>query len=117
MVARAIAQQAKFFVLDEPTNHLDIRYQLEILSLVKQLGVTTITALHDLNLAAAYCDHIYVLNAGEVVASGTPQAVLSPELIHDVYDVQVDVQVHPKTGKLFIVFFPADPAIAIPNDL
>ncbi|MDV2994840.1 MAG: Ferric enterobactin transport ATP-binding protein FepC [Chroococcidiopsis sp. SAG 2025] len=105
MVARAIAQQAKFLVLDEPTNHLDIRYQLEILELVKRLGVTVIAALHDLNLAAAYCDRLYVLSAGEVVASGTPQQVLHSKLIRQVYGVNSEVQVHPRTGQLHIIFF------------
>ncbi len=87
MIARAISQRAKFLILDEPTNHLDIRYQLEILELVKDLGVTCIVALHDLNLAAAYCARLYVLQAGEVVASGTPSEILHPELIRNVYGV------------------------------
>jgi iron complex transport system ATP-binding protein len=106
MVARAIAQQARFLVLDEPTNHLDIRYQLEILESIKKLEGTCIAALHDLNLAAAYCDRLYVLQAGAIVASGTPQAVLTSDLISTVYGVGADVKVHPKTEKLHIVFFP-----------
>lgn len=105
MVARAIAQQARFLVLDEPTNHLDIRYQLEILELIKKLEVTCIAALHDLNLAAAYCDRLYVLQAGTIVASGTPQVVLTSDLIRAVYGVGADVRVHPKTGRPHIVFF------------
>ena len=64
LVARALAQQAPFLVLDEPTNHLDIRYQLEILTLIKQLNVTSLAALHDLNLAAQYCDHVFMLQEG-----------------------------------------------------
>src|SRR5579883_2330240 len=110
IMARAIDQQAQFLILDEPTNHLDIRYQLEILQLVKEWGITSIAALHDFNLAAAYCDRLYVLQSGEIVASGTPQEVFSPELIRTVYGVEADVQVHPKTGKLYIVFFPAGTA-------
>ncbi len=106
MIARAISQQAKFLILDEPTNHLDIRYQLEILELIKDLGVTCIAALHDLNLAAAYCVRLYVLQAGEVVASGTPSEILHPELIRNVYGVGADVLVHPKTGKPYVFFFP-----------
>lgn len=66
LIARAIAQQARFLILDEPTNHLDIRYQLELLELVKGLGVTTLAALHDLNLAATYCDRIYVFKSGAI---------------------------------------------------
>lgn len=106
LIARALVQQAKFLVLDEPTNHLDIHYQLEILELVKNLGVTTIAALHELNLAAFYCDRLYVLKDGQLVASGTPEAVLQPELIRQVYGVWSEVAIHSLTGKLTITFFP-----------
>lgn len=60
--------------LDEPTNHLDIRYQREVLQLVRTLGVTTVVVLHDLNLAARYCDELVLLDGGRVVCSGTPEA-------------------------------------------
>ena len=106
LIARALVQQAKFLVLDEPTNHLDIHYQLEILELVKRLGTTTIAALHELNLAALYCDRLYVLKQGQLVASGTPEAVLHPDLIRDVYGVWSEVSLHSLTGKLTITFFP-----------
>ncbi len=106
LIARALVQQAKFLVLDEPTNHLDIHYQLEILELVKNLGVTTIAALHELNLAAFYCDRLYMLKAGRLVASGTPEEVLHPDLIRQVYGVWSEVATHPLTGKLVINFFP-----------
>ncbi|MCQ3975238.1 MAG: hypothetical protein DPW09_17490 [Anaerolineae bacterium] len=106
LIARALAQQAKFLVLDEPTNHLDIYYQLEILELVKSLGVTTLAALHDLNLAAFYCDRLYVLRAGAVAASGTPIEVLQPDLIRAVYGVWSEVRIHPVTGKPYLAVFP-----------
>jgi iron complex transport system ATP-binding protein len=106
LIARALVQQARFLVLDEPTNHLDIHYQLSILELVKQLQVTTIAALHDLNLAAYYCDRLYVLKQGCLVAAGTPAQVLQPDLIRDVYGVWSEVKLHPLTGKLIITFLP-----------
>lgn len=106
LIARALAQQAQFLVLDEPTNHLDIRYQLEILELVKNLEVTSLTALHDLNLAALYCDRIYALNHGQIVAAGTPETVLTPDLIANIYGVQTLIQRHPATNKLHIIYFP-----------
>jgi iron complex transport system ATP-binding protein len=106
LVARALAQQTRFLVLDEPTNHLDIHYQLEVLDLVRGLGVTTIAALHDLNLAALYCDQLYVLKHGQVVAQGTPEAVLTPALIWEVYHVRAEVETHPTTGRLHVVFLP-----------
>jgi iron complex transport system ATP-binding protein len=112
LLARALAQQTRFLVLDEPTNHLDIHYQLEMLDLVRGLGVTTIAALHDLNLAALYCDQIYVLKAGRVVASGPPEVVLTPALIQAIYDVRAEVAPHPTTGRLHVVFVPRRPTQA-----
>jgi iron complex transport system ATP-binding protein len=103
LVARALAQHAQVLILDEPTNHLDIRYQIEILELVKSLGVTTIAALHDLNLAAHYCDRLYLLHAGKITAEGTPHDVLTPFTIADVYGVVAEVgQRH--NGRLHIIF-------------
>ncbi|WP_189424374.1 ABC transporter ATP-binding protein [Devosia pacifica] len=88
LVARALAQQAEFLVLDEPTNHLDIRHQLELLELVRSLGVTTIAALHDLSLAARYCDALVMMKDGCVIESGSPQQVLTAERIEAVYGVR-----------------------------
>ncbi|MBD2758537.1 ABC transporter ATP-binding protein [Yimella sp. cx-573] len=90
MVARALTQQPRYLLLDEPTNHLDIRFQHEILGLTA-LADTTVVVLHDLNLAARYCDDLVVLQQGRVVASGTPTTVLTPELIAQVYRVRATV--------------------------
>lgn len=68
MLARALAQQADILVLDEPTNHLDVEHQLQLMELVKNLPITIIAALHDLNLAAAYCDELLVMKNGILVA-------------------------------------------------
>lgn len=87
LLARALAQQPRMLVLDEPTNHLDIRHQLEILELVRRLGVTVVAALHGLDLAARYADTVVVLDAGRVVADGPPGAVLTPGLLRDVFGV------------------------------
>lgn len=108
LIARALTQQARFLVLDEPTNHLDIRYQLEILELVKSLDVTVLAALHDLNLAALYCDRLCTLRQGRIIAAGTPEDVLTPELIAQVYGVKAYVGTHPMTNKLHITYFPAN---------
>jgi iron complex transport system ATP-binding protein len=105
MIARALAQQAKVLVLDEPTNHLDVRYQLQIMDLVKQLGIPAIAALHDLNIAAAYCDRLLFLREGRIVASGPPEAVLSPTLIWDVFGVEAEVMTHPVTGKKHVYYY------------
>ena len=61
LIARALVQEARVLILDEPTNHLDVRYQLEVVELVRDVGVTTLMSIHDVNLASEYCDHIVVL--------------------------------------------------------
>ncbi|MEO3978213.1 ABC transporter ATP-binding protein [Streptomyces sp. CAU 1734] len=106
LVARALVQRPELLILDEPTNHLDIRYQLEILGLIRTLGCTSLLALHDLNLAAYHCDRIHVLKDGGIVASGTPAEVLTSELLADVYGVDADVSVHPVTGAPAITYLP-----------
>lgn len=98
-LARAIAQQTQILVLDEPTNHLDVRAQLELLALVKSLGVTTIAALHDLDHAVGSCDGITVLDRGRVAASGAPDQVLLPHLIRTVFGVDAHIGTHPLTGR------------------
>jgi iron complex transport system ATP-binding protein len=105
VLARAIAQEPQILVLDEPTNHLDIKYQLQILSIVKKLGVSVLAALQDLSLAAEYCDYLYVLRNGSLAAEGPPQSVLTRELIEAVYDVGCKTYINPVTGKLGISYF------------
>ncbi|MDP2711158.1 MAG: ABC transporter ATP-binding protein [Solirubrobacteraceae bacterium] len=89
LIARALAQQASHLLLDEPTNHLDVRYQHELLGLVRELAVTTVIVLHDLNLAARYCDHLILLDRGAVAGAGAPEEILTPELLEPVYGVAV----------------------------
>ncbi len=107
IIARAVAQESDFLILDEPTNHLDISYQMQIFDFIKRLKVTVLSAIHDLNMAALYCDRIYVLKNGRIVLQGTPDDVLTPENIYDVYGVRSSVEKHPITGKLSITFLPA----------
>lgn len=104
LMARALAQQPKLLVLDEPTNHLDIRYQLEILDLVQNLGLTTLVTLHDLNLAAIYCHRLFMLKAGHIVASGAPAEVLTPANLRHVFEVEAFVGRHPTRGHLQLSF-------------
>jgi iron complex transport system ATP-binding protein len=98
LLARALAQQPRLLVLDEPTNHLDIRHQLDILELVRDLGVTVLAALHSLDLAAAYADDVAVLQDGRLVAHGAPEDVLTPDTIRAVFDV--DATVHQDVGPV-----------------
>ncbi|WP_158892866.1 ABC transporter ATP-binding protein [Amycolatopsis anabasis] len=98
LVARALVQEPRVLVLDEPTNHLDVRHQLELLSLLRDSGLTVLVVLHDLNLAAAVCDRLGVLHRGSLVAAGTPAEVLTAELVRDVFGVAATVVTHPLTG-------------------
>ncbi len=91
VLARALAQDTPCLILDEPTNHLDIKYQLQLMDIVKGLDRTVIAAIHDLNIAAMYCDRLYAVKAGRVVASGRPEEVLTPALIRAVYEVEAEV--------------------------
>ncbi|WP_189531102.1 ABC transporter ATP-binding protein [Streptomyces roseolilacinus] len=109
LIARALAQRPALLVLDEPTNHLDIRHQLDVLGILRELPATVLVALHDLNLAAYYCDRLYVLRDGEVTASGSPSDVLTPELLAEVYGVTAEVTVHPRTGAPHVTFLPGAP--------
>ncbi len=104
ILARAIAQQPEFLILDEPTNHLDIKYQLQILSVVKRMRVGTLAALHDLELAAHYCDYLYVVKKGKVAACGTPEEILTKRLISDIYEVECEIYKNPVTGGLSIAY-------------
>ncbi|MEU9954544.1 ABC transporter ATP-binding protein [Streptomyces sp. NPDC050982] len=104
LVARALVQEPRVLVLDEPTNHLDVRHQVELLSFLRGSGLTVLTALHDLNLAAAACDRIAVLSSGSLVATGSPTEVLTPELVRKVFGVDVTVVHHPRTGAPHLIY-------------
>lgn len=103
-IARALAQTPSQLLLDEPTNHLDIQHQLDILALVSRLPVTCIVALHDLNLAAMFCDNLAVMHAGEIVAFGTPEEVLTEKLIRDVFGVSARIEQSSYHGRCHIQY-------------
>jgi iron complex transport system ATP-binding protein len=103
-IARALAQSPQELLLDEPTNHLDIQHQLDILALVSRLPVTAIVALHDLNLAAMFCDQVAMLHHGQLVACGTPDDVLTEDRIAAVFGVRAHVGRSPYHGKLHVQY-------------
>lgn len=92
ILARALAQQAPILILDEPNNHLDIKFQLQLMELLRVLPCTVVAALHDLNLACMYCDRLYVMKDGRVAGEGRPEEVLTPQLIRQVYEVEARVE-------------------------
>lgn len=105
ILARALTQQTECLVLDEPTNHLDIKYQLQIMDIVKSLGLTVVAAVHDLNIAAMYCDRLVALNDGQVAGVGTPRQLLTEQFIYDMYGVRSRVRCE-ADGRMNIMYLP-----------
>jgi len=101
-IARALAQMPTEILLDEPTNHLDIHHQMQLMQLISQLPVTSIVAIHDLNHAAMFCDALIVMQKGRIVASGTPQEILTEELLWEVFRVKTRIELSPYHGKKHI---------------
>ncbi len=95
-IARALVQQPKLLIMDEPTSHLDIKYQIELMELVRSLNLTVLASFHDLNLASAMCDKLLVLDGGKLVANGTPKTVITESLLSDVFGVCTQVGAHPQ---------------------
>lgn len=91
MVARALAQQPRIIVLDEPTNHLDIHHQLELLALLRGLGLTVIATLHDLSLAAGFAERVLVLSQGRILADGPPDRALSEATLAEAFRVRARI--------------------------
>ena len=103
ILARALAQQTPCLILDEPTNHLDITHQLQLMRIVKNLSATVISAIHDLNIAAMFCDRIYALKEGRIIARGTPREVLTKDFIRQVYQVDAEIT-KDSSGQMHIPF-------------
>ena len=104
-IAMALAQDTKILFLDEPTTYLDIRYQLQILRLVRKLneeyGMTIIMVLHDIKQSLYYSDEIVAMKDGRITAQGEPEKIITPELIRSVYDV--DLSISSVNGKPFVL--------------
>ncbi len=107
VIARALAQQPKALLLDEPTVFLDISGQFDMMDLVRRLNrsqkITVVAVLHDINLAARYCDRIALLSQGRLEAIGTPSEVLTPEVIQTIYGVDVSVRKDPFTHAIYVM--------------
>jgi len=106
VIASALAQATGLLLLDEPTASLDLGYQLEIAAILRRLnagGVTIAISTHDLTFAASLCRELVLLRDGHVLAAGPTDAVLTPDNIARLYDVEADVRVHPATGRLAVV--------------
>ena len=110
-VSRALAQQPHVLLLDEPTSNLDVLHQLKVISLVRKMvddGLTAIAAIHDLQMAARYCDRLVLMKDGRIVAKGSPEEVLTPEAIQVSFSVKAAVYRDPVAGSLALSLL--DPA-------
>ena len=107
LVARALVQKAPMIILDEPTNHLDIGYQYQIMSILKKQNLTVFSSVHDLNIAACYCDKIILMKKGKIVDIGTPEEMFVPEKIKFLFGVDTKITTNTATGKPNIMFLPA----------
>lgn len=101
-LAMLVAQDSKCLLLDEPTSALDIAHQIEILKLIKQLsqqkGLTVIAVLHDINMAARYCDHLVALHSGKMIAEGPPMEIMQSSVLEKIYGIRMGTLEHPRSG-------------------
>ncbi len=112
LLARALAQRPRLLLLDEPTAFLDLQFQWEMLELVerarRERGLTVVSVLHDLNLAAAFSSRLVLLKAGRILALGDPRSVLTETTIQEGYGRRVTVGVHPATGRPTVLSWPSE---------
>jgi iron complex transport system ATP-binding protein len=102
VLARALATEAAILLLDEPTANLDLAHQAAVLQVVRahcnERGTGAIVVTHDINLAAEFADKVLLIKEGRMVAAGSPKSVLTPELLCNVFEIQVLVDTHPSSG-------------------
>ena len=106
LLARVLMQESPLIVLDEPTNHLDVSHQYQIMDVLRALDVTVFSSIHDLNLAALYCDRLLLMRKGEIVAAGTPEEIITRENIREYFGIDAQVSVNPVTDRLQVYYLP-----------
>lgn len=104
LIARALVQDTEFLILDEPTNHLDIGYQIQLMDLVKSLNITTLSAIHDMNMASMYCDYLIVMKDGKIKNCGSVKEVITEKMLKEIFGVNAYVGVNPMNNKLQVSF-------------
>ena len=104
LIARALVQNTDFLILDEPTNHLDIGYQIQLMDLIKSLNITTLSAIHDMNIASMYCDYLIVMKDGKIKDFGKVEDVITSQMLKEIFGVNAYVGVNPINNKLQVSF-------------
>ena len=108
-IARALAQKPRLLLLDEPTNHLDLSAQIAVMEILRALagqGLTVLVTMHDLNLTAAWFDHVVALDKGRVVCEGAPDGVIDAAFLAQVYGVTATIVPNPTSGRPMIAYGP-----------
>lgn len=109
-LAMCLAQQSQFLLLDEPLAALDIAHQLEVMNLIRTLSADLklgiVIVIHDINLAAQYCDELIALKGGRVLKQGKPDEIMTAEVLEEIYSVQMNIIAHPQTGKPVALSYP-----------
>ncbi|MCW6089176.1 ABC transporter ATP-binding protein [Clostridium sporogenes] len=102
-IAMALAQQTDLILLDEPTTYLDLAHQLEVLKLLYELNrnqkCTIVMVLHDLNLAARFSDYIIAIQKGDIIKYGSPEEVMTPEVLRKTFNINADIVIEPKSNR------------------
>ena len=104
LIARALVQNTDFLILDEPTNHLDIGYQIQLMDLIKSLDITTLSAIHDMNIASMYCDYLIIMKNGQIKDFGKVEDVITSEMLKEIFGVNAYVGINPINNKLQVSF-------------
>ena len=104
LIARALVQDTDFLILDEPTNHLDIGYQIQLMDIIKSLNITTLSAIHDMNIASMYCDYLIVMKDGQIKDFGKVEDIITSEMLKEIFGVNAYVGVNPVNNKLQVSF-------------
>ncbi|PIE98591.1 MAG: ABC transporter [Treponema sp.] len=91
LIARSLAQEADILILDEPTNHLDVHYQWALMEIIKKLDKTVLSVFHELNLAANFCDYIFVIDNGKIIAQGEPKELYTTELFAEIFRIEAEI--------------------------
>ena len=104
LISRALAQKTDFLILDEPTNHLDIGCQLQIIDIIKHLDATVLAVFHDLNMAAVFCDYLFVMKDGKITAEGTPEEILTEKMLKEIFNVECHIGKNPVNNKIQISY-------------